>query len=119
MDIILFNSRDEILRLHLNKIVYFESNGNYTTIYMSNKMKFSTGMNLSQMETVIRERLSGKECYFARVGKSYIINMKYLTLVNVLKRLIVLSDGNMCIYSLEASRDAVKNLKEAVKQIKI
>ena len=32
-----FNSRDELLRLDISKIVYFESDGNYTNIILTNK----------------------------------------------------------------------------------
>ena len=30
-----FNSRDELLRLDISKIVYFESDGNYTNIILT------------------------------------------------------------------------------------
>lgn len=33
------NSRDELLRLDINKIVYFEGEGNYTYIVSANNLK--------------------------------------------------------------------------------
>ena len=36
---IYFNSRDKLIRLDIQKIVYFEGDGNYTYIVPANKQK--------------------------------------------------------------------------------
>ena len=36
---IYFNSRDKLIRLYIQKIVYFEGDGNYTYIVTTNKQK--------------------------------------------------------------------------------
>ena len=41
-----FNSRDELLRIDVSKIVYFESDGNYTYVILTNKMRCPIAMNL-------------------------------------------------------------------------
>ena len=33
------NSRDELYKIDIAKIVYFEAEGNYTNFYLSNKLK--------------------------------------------------------------------------------
>lgn len=38
---IFFNSRDELQRIEVSKIVYFEADGNYTTTVMVNKLRDS------------------------------------------------------------------------------
>lgn len=39
MKYIYFNSRDELIRLSINSIVYFESDGNYTNVITINKLR--------------------------------------------------------------------------------
>ena len=36
MEILLFNTRDELLRVSLKHVVYFEADGNYTHIHFTN-----------------------------------------------------------------------------------
>lgn len=45
-----FNSRDKLIRLDIQKIVYFEGDGNYTYIVTANKQKVCVTMNLSHTE---------------------------------------------------------------------
>lgn len=45
-----FNSRDELLRIDIAKIVYFEADGNYTNIILSNKLRGIVCLNLTQTE---------------------------------------------------------------------
>ena len=63
------NSRDELYRIDVSKIVYFESDGNYTHIVLSNKQKGFVLMNLSKMQSVLSESLKEKAGMFARIGK--------------------------------------------------
>ena len=55
-----FNSRDELLRLDISKIVYFESDGNYTNIILTNKLRGIICLNLAQTEKILEERLKEK-----------------------------------------------------------
>ena len=52
------NSRDELYKIDIAKIVYFEAEGNYTNFYLSNKLKGAVCMNLAQMQKLIAENLS-------------------------------------------------------------
>lgn len=115
---LIINSRDEMLRIDVNRIVYFESDGNYTHIVTCNKLKGSVCMNLGQMENVLATRLKEKKSLFARVGKRYIVNLNYVYKINPLKRQLVLSDFTNFAYQLEVSREALKLLKEIIIQIK-
>lgn len=106
------NSRDEFLRMDIRKIVYFEADGNYTNIVLANKLKGVVCMNLSHMQQVLSERLNEQASIFARVGKKYIINHKYVYQINVLRQKLVLSDGENFDFQLDVSKEALKNLKE-------
>ena len=54
---IVFNTKTELLRLDVSKIVYFEGDGNYTQIVTINKLKAVVCLNLTQMEKYLAEHL--------------------------------------------------------------
>lgn len=118
-NLIYFNSRDELLRLNMPSIVYFEADGNYTNIILTNKLKCKVGMNLSQMFKTLEERLHGRDMFFARIGKRFIINMNFVMQLSVLKHRLVLSDGEKFAYGIDISREALKKLKELVIKTKV
>ena len=105
-DWLFLNSRDDLLRIDMREIAYFEADGNYTNIVLTNKLKCTVGMSLGKMEKILAERLKGKVMYFARIGKSYIINLNLVFQINVLKHRLVLS------------KDALKKLKELMIKVK-
>ena len=106
------NSRDEFLRIDINKIVYFEADGNYTSIVLSNKLKGVVCMNLAHMQQVLSEKLKEHASIFVRVGKKYIINHTYVYGINVLRQNLILSDGENFVFQLDVSKEALKCLKE-------
>lgn len=106
------NSRDELYRIEVSRIVYFESDGNYTNIVLSNNIKGVVCMNLSQMKEILNSNLKESSTLFARVGKRHIINLDYVYHINVLKQKLVLSDGSNFTFTLSVSKDALKNLKD-------
>lgn len=110
--LIYFNSRDELLRIEVDKIVYFEGDGNYTNMVTANKLKAVLGMNLSQMEKTLAERLGERATIFLRIGKRFIINMNYVFQVNVAKQRLVLSDLQGFAFQLPVSKEALKKVKE-------
>lgn len=109
---ILFNSRDELLRINPTKIVYFEADGNYTNVILANKTKCSVCMNLSKMQAVLSERLQENASIFARVGKSHIVNLNYIYAIQTLKQRLVLSDQSTFAFQLPISKESLKRLKE-------
>jgi DNA-binding LytR/AlgR family response regulator len=106
------NSRDELFRIDISKIVFFEAEGNYTSFYLSNKLKGQVCINLGQMQKVLSDSLREEASIFARVGKRFIINLSYVYQIGVLRQRLMLSDGAMFSYQLNISKDALKKLKE-------
>ena len=106
------NSRDEFFRVDISKIVYFESDGNYTYIILNNKMKTTICMNLAQMQEILNKSLQDKAGIFARIGKRHIINLTYVYQIAILRQKLVLSDGENFEYHLNISKEALKNLRD-------
>ncbi len=111
-EFIYFNSRDELLRIDVPSIVYFEAEGNYTKIVLANGYEALVCMNLGKMEKMISTKLQEKANRFARIGKRHIINMGYILQISPLKQTLILSDQKCFNYTLDVSKEALKNLKD-------
>ena len=113
---IFFNSRDELQRIDVDKIVYFEADGNYTDIVMVNKLRASICMNLGEMESLLATQLGEESKSFMRIGRRFIINMQYVYQINVLKQQLILSDYDHFAFQVSISKDALKKMKELMIQ---
>lgn len=106
------NSRDEFYRVDIGKIVYFESDGNYTTIVLNNSINTTVCLNLAQMQSILNDSLQEDAGLFARVGKRHIINLSYVYHIAILRQKLLLSDGENFEFSLNVSKEALKKLRE-------
>ena len=106
------NSRDDFFRVDISKIVYFESEGNYTNIILNNKMMATICMNLARMQEILNRSLNDDAAVFARIGKRHIINLTYVYHIAILRQILVLSDGENFEYQLQISKDALKRLRD-------
>ncbi len=107
------NTRDELFKLDISKVVFFEADGNYTHFMMSHgKLKGSVCMSLSQMQKLLSVSLKDDASNFARIGKRYIVNLNYVYQISVLNQKLVLSDGERFVFHLSVSKEALKELKE-------
>ena len=116
---IFFNSRDELQRIEVSKIVYFEADGNYTTIVMVNKLRASICMNLGEMERTLASQLGSESLRFMRIGKRFIVNMNYIYQVDIQKQVLMLSDCEHFLFQMPVSKEALKAVKELVIKAKI
>lgn len=108
------NSRDELLRLDIHNIVYFEADGNYTNIISANKQKGVVCANLTQMQKMLSDRLEEDATIFARVGKKHIVNLRHIYAINTLRQYIILSDGATFAYQLNIGKSALRELKHII-----
>lgn len=106
------NSRDEFFRVDISKIVYFESDGNYTSIVLNNQMKATVCMNLARMQNILSDSLKDAAGIFARVGKRHIVNLTFVYQIAILKQKITLSDGENFEYQLHVAKEALQKLRD-------
>lgn len=111
---LILNSRDELFRIDINNIVYFESDGNYTNVHLSNGIKGTVSMGLTAMQELLTKSMGEDARTFARVGKRHIINLRYVYHIAILRQRLTLSDGARFEYTLAVSRDALKSLRELI-----
>ena len=113
MDMLLFNTRDELVRVSLRHVVYFEADGNYTQIFFKNGQKVTILYSLAKLEALLDETLCGKKKPFIRIGKRYIINSASVFHINTLRQRLVLTNFDTSnVYTLSVSKEALKSLKE-------
>lgn len=112
------NSRDELLIVNLEKIAFFQANGNYTHLnYIEGKTHLLT-IGLSKVEDFIRKSWpKGKPSPFIRLGRSLIINQAFLSEISVLKQKVVLSDCGTHSYSLSVPKPLLKEYKEKINEL--
>lgn len=116
---VFFNSRDKLIRIDVQKIVYFEGDGNYTYIVTANKQKVCVTMNLAHTEEAMAAQLGENAKQFMRIGKRFIVNMNYIYQVDILKQTLMLSDYEHFLFQMSVSKDALKAVKELVIQTRI
>ena len=114
-----FNSRDKLIRLDIQKIVYFEGDGNYTYIVTANKQKVCVTMNLSHTEDALATQLGNSAKQFMRIGKRFIVNMNYIYQVDIQRQTLMLSDCEHFLFQMPVSKEALKTVKELVIRTKI
>lgn len=109
---LLFNTRDELTRIQLDRVMYFESDANYTNVMFANGAHATLLTSLVKLEDLISQILLDRCSVFVRIGKKYIVNSDYIFQINVLKQRLILSDlKSTYIARLEVSKEALKKLK--------
>lgn len=81
-----------------------------------NKLLVSVG--LSQFEIIIKDSVLKQQLpnTFVRLGRSVIINNRYLSQINILKQKLTLSDRGTHAYQLTVPKNLLKNYKELIRK---
>lgn len=112
--LLFFNSRDNLLRLDVECIAYFEADGNYTNIFTKNKLRVQVGLSLTRMEAALSEQLHERASLFMRLGKRFIINRDYIFNIDCAHQRLVLSDMHSFAFVLPVGKDALRRTKELI-----
>lgn len=111
--LLFFQTRDELAKVDVSKVIYFKSEGNYTKVVFANNHEVMVSNNLGKIESLIDEKLRGRVRPFIRIGKCFIVNTAFICQINVLRQQLVLTDCvSPNVYTLSVSKDALKNLRE-------
>lgn len=111
-DILIFNTRDELTRIRLTRVMYFEADANYTNVIFANGARATLLVSLTRLEELIGQVLLERRSIMVRIGKRYIVNSAFIFQINVLRQRLVLSDlVSAKIETLSISKEALKKLK--------
>ena len=71
---LIIKTRDELLRIKIGHILYFEADRNYTKLLLSNNIQFTFAINIGKIEELLEKQVAGSNQILMRVGKSHITN---------------------------------------------
>jgi DNA-binding LytR/AlgR family response regulator len=108
---IIISKGTEFLRVPQDKLVYISSEGNYSNVVTVDNRQRLVTYQLGQLEGMIGEQLGSNDTNFLRIGRSLIINIDYIYLIDISKQQLVLSDCAGCYHELSASREVLIKLK--------
>lgn len=113
------NTRDELCCIETDLIAVVQANGNYSKIVYITKKEVILTISISKLEVSLKS-YNNKKNRFIRLGRSYIINHSYLTRIDVLKQIMVLSDNDKNEIRVPIPKNILKSYKNAIaKSIKI
>ncbi|MDR0836591.1 MAG: LytTR family transcriptional regulator [Tannerella sp.] len=110
---LMIKTRDELLRINIEHILYFEADRNYTKLLLSAGIQFTFAVNIGKVEEMLEAQLSSADTTLIRVGKSYILNKKHILQINLPKQKLVLLANEGKPRELTVPKEPLRALKEA------
>ena len=128
MEWLRISTSNELVRVATDDIVYVRADGNYSNLMLTNGMSRTMTLQLHDFEDAFK-RLQNN--MFVRVGRSLIVNKRYIYVINLTDQQLILSGGiisePIVFYgqsrlgtpqNITLSRDALKQLKELLENDK-
>lgn len=113
MNTLIFKWRDELIQVNPENIVYFQADGNYSFMMLASRKEQLLTMNLSKVQLTLDEQLGFQSTIFEKVGRDLIIRKDFIYCIQTLRKKLILSVPNSeKFFELEASKEALKKLKE-------
>lgn len=118
MNIICINTRDELNLIDLDLVACIHANGNYSNVMYIDGNKIMVSIGLSQFELIIKDAVTKQHLAntFVRLGRSVIVNNRYLSQINILKQKLTLSDRGTHAYQLTVPKNLLKSYKELIRR---
>ncbi|MDF9828844.1 LytTR family transcriptional regulator DNA-binding domain-containing protein [Parabacteroides sp. PF5-6] len=113
---LIISTSNDLIRIMPDRIVYISSDGNYSNLIQADGESRLLSYQLGQIEKMINSQLESEGSLFVRIGKSLIVNRNFIHYINIAKQRIILSDATAVNYTLSASREALKLLKELIEK---
>lgn len=109
VNVLCFSARDLFLRLDVNHIAYVEAMGNYVKIVMLNGLKVAVRRTMSEMMNDFQKQSA---CIFVRAGKSFIINLSHVFLIDSVHSTLILSDGSTFVCKKVLPKVVLKEIRK-------
>ncbi len=107
----------ELVRVASDEIVYVRADGNYSDLVLTNGKSRKMTFQLHFFEDVFQQLRNN---FFVRVGRSLIVNKRYIYVINLTDQMLVFSGQQITgdIRPVNVSREALKQLKELLENEK-
>ena len=110
--VLIISTANELVRVKPERVVYINSDGNYSTMVLHDKSEHVFTMNLAHCQQLIEDQLGKEAETFIRLGKQLIINREYIFKINVNRQILVMADMALNhVFTLSASKEALRQLK--------
>lgn len=111
---LVFKTRDELVRIKMDRILYFEAERNYTKMVLTNGIQFVFAVNLGKIEEILEKQIQSYSTVLARVGKSFIINKNHVLQISLPKTKLLFSTADGKARELIVPKEPLKQLKETL-----
>lgn len=115
------NNRDELVAIESSLVAFVKANGNYCSVYYINKREILLTVSIGDIEQKLKKNNNDLDL-FVKVGRSFIINQHYVHRIDLLRQLLILSNGDTADkdFVIKISKGLLKQYKNAlVESIKI
>jgi DNA-binding LytR/AlgR family response regulator len=110
---IYFNARDEMTCVDTDLIAVVQAEGNYSRVVYITKREFMLSQGISKIEEILHAHRD-PQTRFVRLGRSVLVNHRYLYKIDIMKQLVILSDGSKEEIRLHLPKPIVKTYKKAI-----
>lgn len=114
---IVISKGTELVRVPVDRLIFIESDGNYSYLVTYDGRKALIPLQLGQIEDILNEQLGDNVNNIVRIGRGLIINCDFVHQIDLTKQKLILSDCAGLWYELKASRVALAQLKTLIETI--
>ena len=111
---LIIKTRDELLRIRIEQILYFEADRNYTKLILNNGIQFTFAINIGKIEEILEKQVIGCKMILMRFGKSHIINKNHILQITLPRQKLLLLTAEGKARELIISKDPLKTLKDSL-----
>lgn len=101
----------------MDRLMYISSDGNYSNVFTSDGRCRLVSMQLGQIEDLIASQIGDSADNLMRLGRSLIINIDYIYLIDTARQQLILSDCAGSSHELTASREVLIKLKAYIESL--
>ncbi len=109
---LIIKTRDELLRIKISQILYFEADRNYSKLVLSNGIQFTFAINIGKVEELLESQYADVTSSLVRVGKSHVINKNHILQISLPKQKLVLIGDEGKPRELGLSKEPLRVLKD-------
>ena len=121
MEWLRISTSTELVRVATDEIVYVRADGNYSDLVLTNGQKRKMTFQLHFFDEVFQQLQNNM---FVRVGRSLIVNKRYIYVINLTEQQLILSGGNLkesIVFYGQSKDDSPQNIslaREGLRQLK-
>ena len=113
MPLITINNRDELNTINPSMVAAVQAKGNYSRVVYITHKEIMLTLGVSKMEHLLKTNTTPPN-RFIRLGRSIIINHRYLRKIDLQKQILLLSDGQVSDIRITVPKRTLKAYKEAI-----